>query len=173
MTAWWASSLDPSGLHHAVFRNPDIDACKQEGRFCGHFSRVVVSDFRSLRRDIVFRSLLARQSPTAKIPFQTYCAPLAVMFSQAAFPQKRRDRLMITTVTRCWFGRCHSLRLLAAHVVASSVNLSVKRFCWSSSTLPIFAFIWFPISGRLSRRFRIRAFSGKLSDLIRKSACRI
>src|SRR5262249_52394909 len=89
------------------------------------------------------------------------------------FSTERRDRLMITTVTRCWFRRCHSLRLLAAHVVASSVNLSVKRFCWSSSTLPIFAFIWFPISGRLSRRFRIRAFSGKLSDLIRKSACRI
>jgi hypothetical protein len=41
----------------------------------GHFSRVVVSDFGSLRRDIVFRSLLARQSPTAKIPFQTCCAP--------------------------------------------------------------------------------------------------
>src|SRR5215468_865665 len=46
------------------------------------------------------------------------------------FSAERRDRLMITTVTRfCWFGRCHSLRLLAAHVVASSVNLSVKRFC--------------------------------------------
>jgi len=38
---------------------------------CGHFSRAVVSDFRSLRRDIVFRSFLARQSPAAKIPFQT------------------------------------------------------------------------------------------------------
>ena len=39
--------------------------------FSGHFSRVVVSDFRSLRSDIVFRPLLARQSPAAKIPFQT------------------------------------------------------------------------------------------------------
>ena len=39
-------------------------------QFCGHFSRVVVSDFRSLRGDIVFRPLLARQSPVAKIPFQ-------------------------------------------------------------------------------------------------------
>jgi hypothetical protein len=32
---------------------------------------VVVSDFRSLRGDIAFRPLLARQSPAAKIPFQT------------------------------------------------------------------------------------------------------
>jgi hypothetical protein len=39
--------------------------------FSGHFSRVVVSDFQSLRSDIVFRSLLARQSPAAKIPFQS------------------------------------------------------------------------------------------------------
>jgi hypothetical protein len=37
--------------------------------FSGHFSRAVVSDFRSLRSDILFRSLLARQSPAAKIPF--------------------------------------------------------------------------------------------------------
>ena len=34
-------------------------------------SRVMVSDFRSLRGDIAFRPLLARQSPAAKIPFQT------------------------------------------------------------------------------------------------------
>ena len=47
-----------------------------------------------------------------------------------SFSAERRDRLMMTTVTRfCWFGRCHSLRLLAAHVLASSVNLRVKRFC--------------------------------------------
>ena len=32
---------------------------------------MVVSDFRSLRGDIAFRPLLARQSPAAKIPFQT------------------------------------------------------------------------------------------------------
>ena len=32
---------------------------------------MVVSDFWTLRGDIVFRPLLARQSPTAKIPFQT------------------------------------------------------------------------------------------------------
>ena len=31
----------------------------------------MVSDFRSLRGDIAFRPLLARQSPAAKIPFQT------------------------------------------------------------------------------------------------------
>ena len=60
--------------HHPVFRNP-----KREGGFCGHFSRVVVSDFRSLRRDIVFKSLLARQSPAAKIPFQTRIGQLIVL----------------------------------------------------------------------------------------------
>src|SRR6516165_10026159 len=52
--------------HHPVFRNP-----KREGGFCGHFSRVVVSDSRSLRGDIAFRPLLVRQSPAAKTPFQT------------------------------------------------------------------------------------------------------
>ena len=57
--------------HHAVLRNLDIETCKHEGRFCGHFSRVVVSDFRSLRGDIVFTSLSGRLSPAAKIPFQT------------------------------------------------------------------------------------------------------
>jgi hypothetical protein len=43
-------------------------ARKQKGRFCGHFSRVMISDFRSLPGDIVFRHLLARQSPAAKNP---------------------------------------------------------------------------------------------------------
>jgi hypothetical protein len=42
-----------------------------KGRFCGHFSRVVVSDCRSLRGDFVFRPVLVRRSPAAKIPFQT------------------------------------------------------------------------------------------------------
>ena len=84
MTAWWASSLDPSGLHHAVFRNPDIDACKQEGRFCGHFSRVVVSDFRSLCGDIVSEALSARQSPAAKIPF--LAAGWSLCFSESPWP---------------------------------------------------------------------------------------
>ena len=53
----------------SVLRNPQLIARQQKSRFCGHFSRVVVSDFRSLRGDIVFRPLLARQSPAAKIPF--------------------------------------------------------------------------------------------------------
>ncbi|HWZ08186.1 MAG TPA: hypothetical protein VNY53_14875 [Bradyrhizobium sp.] len=52
--------------HHPVLRNLDIKTCKHEGRFCGHFSRVVVSDFRSLRGDIVSEALSARQSPAAK-----------------------------------------------------------------------------------------------------------
>ena len=55
--------------HHPVLRNLDIKTCKHEGGFCGHFSRVVVSDFRSLRGDIVSEALSARQSPAAKIPF--------------------------------------------------------------------------------------------------------
>jgi hypothetical protein len=38
--------------------------------FVAATSRVVVSDLQSLRRDSVFRSLLARPSPAAKIPFQ-------------------------------------------------------------------------------------------------------
>jgi hypothetical protein len=49
-------------------RNLDIKTCKHEGGFCGHFSRVVVSDFRSLRGDIVSEALSARQSPGGKNP---------------------------------------------------------------------------------------------------------
>jgi hypothetical protein len=70
MTAWWAAS-SISTVSTTLFRNPDIKARKHEGGFCGHFSRVVVSDFRSLRGDIVFRSLSGRLSPVAKIPFPT------------------------------------------------------------------------------------------------------
>jgi len=33
-------------------------------------------------------SFLARQSPAAKIPFQTYCAPLAVMFDFSGTPDR-------------------------------------------------------------------------------------
>ena len=36
--------------------NPQLIAREQKGRLCGEFSRVVVSDFRSLRGDIDFRS---------------------------------------------------------------------------------------------------------------------
>jgi hypothetical protein len=57
--------------HHPVFRNLDIKTRNREGRFCGHFSRVVVSDFRSLRGDIVSEALSARPSPAAKISFLT------------------------------------------------------------------------------------------------------
>jgi hypothetical protein len=52
-----------------VFRNAQLTARWQKDSFCGHFSRVVVSDFRSLRGDIVSEALSARQSPAAKIPF--------------------------------------------------------------------------------------------------------
>ena len=63
----------PNEVHVALdrkTRNPQLIARKQNGRFCRHFSREVVSYFRSLRADIIFRPLLARQSPAAKIPFQ-------------------------------------------------------------------------------------------------------
>ena len=55
--------------HHPVFRNLDIKTCEHEARFCSHFLRVAVSDFRSLCSDIVFRFLFARQSPASEIPF--------------------------------------------------------------------------------------------------------
>jgi hypothetical protein len=63
------SQLDPSCLHHPVSRNRQLIARWQKGRFCGHFSREVVSDFLSLCGDIVSEALSARQSPAAKIPF--------------------------------------------------------------------------------------------------------
>jgi hypothetical protein len=69
MTGWWAASFDLFRLHHPVSRNPRVQVSRREGRFCGHFSRVVVSDFRSLRGDIVSEALSARQSPAAKFPF--------------------------------------------------------------------------------------------------------
>ena len=43
-------------------------ARKQKGRFCGDFSRVVVSDFRSLRGDIGFRSLFEAPVSGGKNP---------------------------------------------------------------------------------------------------------
>src|SRR5262249_2883960 len=46
-------------------------ARSQKGRFCGHFSRVVVSDLWSLLGDIASSAFFARLSPAAKIPFQT------------------------------------------------------------------------------------------------------
>ena len=65
------SQFDIYCLHHPVFRNLDIKTFKHEGRFCGHFPRVVVADFQSLCGDIVSRACLTRLSPVAKIPFQT------------------------------------------------------------------------------------------------------
>jgi len=41
--------------HHAVFGNYGRRDHMQEGRFCGHFSRVVAGNFWSLRGDIVSR----------------------------------------------------------------------------------------------------------------------
>jgi len=45
----------------------------------GYFSREVVSDFWSLRGDIVFEALWARQSPAAKIPFLAVHRPFSRM----------------------------------------------------------------------------------------------
>ena len=42
-----------------------------EARYFSHFSRVAVSNFRSLRGDIDFKSLSGRLSRAAKIPFRT------------------------------------------------------------------------------------------------------
>ena len=54
--------------HHPVSRNPQLIARKQKSRFCGHFSGVVVSDFRSLRGDIVSRSLFGASVSGGKNP---------------------------------------------------------------------------------------------------------
>ena len=55
----------------SVSRNARVQVGKQEGRFSGHFSRVVVSDFRSLRGDIVSelfrRANLRRQKSRFKL----------------------------------------------------------------------------------------------------------
>ena len=71
MTAWWAASSISSVSTTQSSETRKTYSWLAEMPSCGHFSRAVVSDFRSLRRDIVFRSFLARQSPAAKIPFQT------------------------------------------------------------------------------------------------------
>ena len=85
--------LDQRFQGDILFRNPKLIARKQKGRFCGHFSRVVVSDFRSLRGDIVFRPFLARQSPAAKIPFQTRIGRLIARVREASSGLRYRDCL--------------------------------------------------------------------------------
>jgi hypothetical protein len=52
-------------------QSPETRASKsasEKGRFCGHFSRTVVSDFQSLRGDIVSRSLFEAPVSDARIP---------------------------------------------------------------------------------------------------------
>jgi hypothetical protein len=82
-----------------VPRNPQLIARQQKSRFCGHFSRVVVYDFRSLPRDIV----LARQSPRAKIPFQTErrqaCAAIERMTERS--DDRARERTARVDVMVC------------------------------------------------------------------------
>jgi hypothetical protein len=62
--------LEPWCAHHPVFRNPQVTARKQKGRFCRHFSREVVSYFRSWAEISSSARLFARLSPAARIPFQ-------------------------------------------------------------------------------------------------------
>jgi hypothetical protein len=46
-----------------------VKAFRQEGRFCGDFSRFFPAVFESLQAAIVSEALLARLSPSGKIPF--------------------------------------------------------------------------------------------------------
>src|SRR6516162_7146614 len=66
-----AIRLDVGFVDHRRPLKPATDSSLAERHFCGHFWGMVVSHSLSLRRDIVFRSLFARLSPTSKIPFQT------------------------------------------------------------------------------------------------------
>jgi hypothetical protein len=63
--------ISGSQVRALVRRNPQLIARKQKGRFFGHFSGVVVSDFRSLPETSSSGPFLTRLSPAAKIPFQT------------------------------------------------------------------------------------------------------
>src|SRR6516165_11614696 len=67
---WRPVSLDCI-RHHPVFRNQNFKDSKQEGRFCGHFSRFFLKALLSLQADCVSGALSVRLSPAAKIPFQT------------------------------------------------------------------------------------------------------
>jgi hypothetical protein len=59
-----------TGLHltaSATTQSPETHG--EKAAFAAISRALVVSDFRSLRGDIVFEALSARQSPAAKIPF--------------------------------------------------------------------------------------------------------
>jgi hypothetical protein len=104
--------------HHPVLGNLDIKTCKHEGGFCGHFSRVVVSDFRSLCGDIVSEALSARQSPAAKIPFlaarqifltlPAACTQRSVLGGKIA--DTRRPGPPVGGGTRLWYS-CYGIFL--------------------------------------------------------------
>jgi hypothetical protein len=46
-----------------------MKACRQQGRFCGHFARFFPAVFESLQAAIVSEALFALLSPSGKIPF--------------------------------------------------------------------------------------------------------
>ena len=58
----------------------------------------MVSDFPSLRGDIVFRPLLARQSPAAKIPFQTRRRRACVAIERVTKRPDDRDLCLVGLV---------------------------------------------------------------------------
>jgi hypothetical protein len=66
---------------------------------------VVVSDFRSLRGDIDFRSLLGRLPPAAKIPFQARIGQAEVDLPPEADALKRDDPRAVVhffDARKCW-----------------------------------------------------------------------
>src|SRR6516165_6881197 len=64
-------------------------------------SCVMVSDFRSLRGDIVFRPLLARQSPAPKISFQTRRGKTPIAKEAAALSVHGTNISPSTQLVRC------------------------------------------------------------------------
>jgi len=69
-------------------------------------SLMVVSNFRSLRGDIVFKSLLARPSPAAKIPFRTRRRPCAAI---ERVTERTDDRDLLLDAAECCFNSLQNL----------------------------------------------------------------
>ncbi len=71
---------------HPVFRNPDVKTFKHEGRFCGHFSRAPVSEFRSLFGDIVFKVTFGAPVSGGENPVPNSNRALAARMGQGHSP---------------------------------------------------------------------------------------
>jgi hypothetical protein len=93
-----------------------MKACRQEDRFCGHFSRYFPAVFESLQATIVSEALLAPLSPSGKIPFPAESSH----FEPGIFPS-RSDRPFVPGIPLLVlgpFGLCGSLAELATAVSA-------------------------------------------------------